>query len=245
MRWCPAGAWFPQPGAPAAGQPSATRVQHGLPQAELADLIGIRGDQAAAVISELDVILIHIRAGQAAQYERLYVVPELPRWHEAPSSVPGSFVLLSAPASIRMQPRTSSPSRSQTTPGTLSTTPIPVPGAQPASLTHSSPRTRWYTAERCRTPSDRHSASATAPGSPTGEAGDATGARDQFAALLPIRKRVSGPGDPGTPRAHASLLHWTGQTGEANRRMRPGRAIRQPKPSDSQPQNVLSCAAMT
>jgi hypothetical protein len=147
MRWCPAGAWFPQPGAPAAGQPSATRVQHGLPQAELADLIGIRGDQAAAVISELDVILIHIRAGQAAQYERLYVVPELPRWHEAPSSVPGSFVLLSAPASIRMQPRTSSPSRSQTTPGTLSTTPIPVPGAQRASLTHSSPRTRWYTAE--------------------------------------------------------------------------------------------------
>lgn len=93
-----------------------------------------------------------------------------------------------------------------------------VTGAQPAGLTRSSPRTRWCTAGRCCTPSDRHSASATAPGSPTGEAGDAAGARDQFAALLPIHKRVSGPGDPGTRRAHASLVHWTGQAGEANSR---------------------------
>ena len=70
MRWCPAGAWCP-PGraqgageasgaraaCPAAGQPCAARVQHGLTQAEIADLIGIRGNQAAAVISELDVIV--------------------------------------------------------------------------------------------------------------------------------------------------------------------------------------------
>jgi hypothetical protein len=94
-------------------------------QAELAGLIGIRGNQAAAV-GELDVIVIHIRAGQAARYERRCVGPELPRWHAAPSSAPGSSVLRPAPASIRMQPRTSSPPGSPVTPGTASTTPIPV-----------------------------------------------------------------------------------------------------------------------
>jgi hypothetical protein len=95
-------------------------------------LIGSRGNQAAAVMSELDVIVIRIRAGQAAQYERLCVGPELPCWHVAPSSAPGSFVLRPALASVRMQPRTSSPPGSQVTPGTVSTTPIPVPGVQPS-----------------------------------------------------------------------------------------------------------------
>jgi hypothetical protein len=33
-------------------------------------------------MSELDVIVIHIRAGQAAEYERLYAGHELPRWRE-------------------------------------------------------------------------------------------------------------------------------------------------------------------
>jgi hypothetical protein len=37
----------------------------------------------------------------------------------------------------------------------------------------------------------------------TGEAGDAAGARDQFAALLPIRERVSGPEHPETLAARA------------------------------------------
>ena len=31
-------------------------------------------------MSELDVIVIHIRAGQAAEYERLFAERELPRW---------------------------------------------------------------------------------------------------------------------------------------------------------------------
>lgn len=34
------------------------------------------------VMSELDVIIIHIRAEQAAEYERLFAEHELPRWRE-------------------------------------------------------------------------------------------------------------------------------------------------------------------
>jgi hypothetical protein len=34
------------------------------------------------VMSELDVIVIHIRAEQAAEYERLFAERELPRWRE-------------------------------------------------------------------------------------------------------------------------------------------------------------------
>src|SRR6516225_845213 len=33
-------------------------------------------------VSELDVIIIHIRADQAAEYERLFAEQELPRWRE-------------------------------------------------------------------------------------------------------------------------------------------------------------------
>jgi len=33
-------------------------------------------------MSELDVIVIHIRAEQAAEYERLFAARELPRWRE-------------------------------------------------------------------------------------------------------------------------------------------------------------------
>jgi hypothetical protein len=43
----------------------------------------------------------------------------------------------------------------------------------------------------------------------TGEAGDAAGARDQFAALLPVRERMSGPEHPGTLTARANLTYWT------------------------------------
>jgi hypothetical protein len=43
----------------------------------------------------------------------------------------------------------------------------------------------------------------------TGEAGDAAGARDQFAALLPVRERVSGPEHPATLTTRANLAHWT------------------------------------
>jgi hypothetical protein len=55
---------------------------HRLTQAGLAAKIGSRATKGAAVMSELDVIVIHIRAQQAAEYERLFAERELPRWRE-------------------------------------------------------------------------------------------------------------------------------------------------------------------
>ena len=48
-----------------------------------------------------------------------------------------------------------------------------------------------------------------------GQAGDAAGARDQFAVLLPIRERVQGPGHPGTLTTRVGLAYWTGQAEDA------------------------------
>jgi hypothetical protein len=42
----------------------------------------------------------------------------------------------------------------------------------------------------------------------TGEAGDAAGARNQYAALLPIRERVLGPEHPEAQAAREELAHW-------------------------------------
>ena len=49
----------------------------------------------------------------------------------------------------------------------------------------------------------------------TGQAGDAAGARDQYAALLPISERVLGAEHPDTLAARANLARWTGQAGDA------------------------------
>jgi hypothetical protein len=49
----------------------------------------------------------------------------------------------------------------------------------------------------------------------TGEAGDAAAARDQYAALLPVRERVSGPEHPDTLTDRGNLARWTGQAGDA------------------------------
>jgi hypothetical protein len=49
----------------------------------------------------------------------------------------------------------------------------------------------------------------------TGQAGDAAGARDQFAALLPVRERVSGPEHPHTLTDRGDLATWTGEAGDA------------------------------
>ena len=46
-------------------------------------------------------------------------------------------------------------------------------------------------------------------------AGDAAGARDQFAALLPVRERVLGAEHPDTLTTRANLAYWTGQAGDA------------------------------
>jgi hypothetical protein len=43
----------------------------------------------------------------------------------------------------------------------------------------------------------------------SGEAGDAAGARDHLAALLPIRERVLGPEHPRTLAARTDLAYWT------------------------------------
>jgi Tetratricopeptide repeat len=48
---------------------------------------------------------------------------------------------------------------------------------------------------------------------PSWPAGDAVAARDQFAALVPVRERVSGPEHPDTLIVRQELAHWTGVTG--------------------------------
>ena len=52
-------------------------------------------------------------------------------------------------------------------------------------------------------------------GSCTGRAGDAAGARDQFAALLPIFERVLGAEHIDTLITHNNLARWTRETGDA------------------------------
>jgi tetratricopeptide (TPR) repeat protein len=49
----------------------------------------------------------------------------------------------------------------------------------------------------------------------TGNAGDAAAARDQFAALLPVRERILGPEHPDTLADRAALAAGTGEAGDA------------------------------
>ena len=49
----------------------------------------------------------------------------------------------------------------------------------------------------------------------TGEAGDAAGARDQLAALLPVHVRVLGAEHPHTLFVRGALAVWTGEAGDA------------------------------
>ena len=49
----------------------------------------------------------------------------------------------------------------------------------------------------------------------TGYAGDAAGARDQLAALLPARERVQGAEHPDTLTTRNQLARWTGEAGDA------------------------------
>jgi Tetratricopeptide repeat len=48
----------------------------------------------------------------------------------------------------------------------------------------------------------------------TGQAGDTAAARDQFAALLPVRERVLGAEHPHTLVSRHNLARWTGQAGD-------------------------------
>ena len=56
----------------------------------------------------------------------------------------------------------------------------------------------------------------------TGLAGDAAGARDQFAALLPIEERVLGPKHSDTLDARDNLAYWTGRAGDTTGDPGPG-----------------------
>ena len=49
----------------------------------------------------------------------------------------------------------------------------------------------------------------------TGEAGDAAGARDEYAELLPIAERVLGPEHPATLTTRTNLARWTGEAADA------------------------------
>jgi hypothetical protein len=57
------------------------------------------------------------------------------------------------------------------------------------------------------------------PSSPAGPgaAGEAAGARDQFAVLLPARERVLGADHPDTLATRFDLAHFTGEAGDAAR----------------------------
>ena len=83
----------------------------------------------------------------------------------------------------------------------------------------------------------------------TGEAGDAAAARDVYAALLPVRVRVSGREHPDTLSDRYELARWTGEAGDpaAARSTRPpwapgmrlpsgpGRRAMRPPPGTSMP----------
>jgi hypothetical protein len=110
------------------------------------------------LMSELDVILIHIRAEQAAEYERLFAEQELPRWRDYKAR--GAF--LSARIS-RVAFGTDNRQnvaksviavRCQVMPRTASMTPIPGSRSSTGWPTCCSQKTRWCTAERYSTPSD-------------------------------------------------------------------------------------------
>ena len=49
----------------------------------------------------------------------------------------------------------------------------------------------------------------------TGEAGDAAGARDQYAALLPTSERVLGAEHPDTLTIRSAIAYWTKEAGSA------------------------------
>jgi hypothetical protein len=49
----------------------------------------------------------------------------------------------------------------------------------------------------------------------TGWAGDVAGARDLYAALLPVAERTLGPEHPDTLTARSNLAYYTGETGDA------------------------------
>ncbi len=84
-----------------------------------------------------------------------------------------------------------------------------LPGRQ-HEYPHLGARARWCpSVSGCLAPTTRRRW----PSAPTtrGRRGDAAGARDQYAALLPIRERVLGPDHRDTLAARDNLAYWTGE----------------------------------
>ena len=110
-------------------------------------------------MSELDVIVIHIRAGQAAEYERLFAKRELPTWREYKER--GAFI------SARIFRAAFSTGRREdiakyviavevpSHASTASTMLIPGSASSTGPQARSDLRIRWRTADACCTPSDR------------------------------------------------------------------------------------------
>jgi hypothetical protein len=152
-------------------------------------------------MSELDVIVIHIRAEQAAEYERLFAERELPRWREYKER--GAFlsarIFRGAFGTDRRDdiakyviavevPGHAEHSQHDADPGSRSST---------GSPTRSSRRIRWCTADRCCTRSDRHCASAVRAGSTRRAARTSRRGfglvKDARPELQPARTAQSGP----------------------------------------------------
>src|SRR5260370_8760540 len=106
-------------------------------------------------MSEVDVIVVHVRGEEAAEYERLFAERELPRWREYKER--GAFI------SARIFRAAFGTDRRQdiakyviavevpATPSTASTTLIPGFRSSAGSPTHSRPRSRWCQAVSCCT----------------------------------------------------------------------------------------------
>ena len=116
-------------------------------------------------MSELDVTVIQVRAEQAAEYERLFAERELARVQGAGAFI-GARIFRAAFGTDRHEDIAKYVIAVEVpaTPSTASTTPMPGSRSSTGSPTRSSRRIRWCTAEWCCTLSDRHGASASAPG---------------------------------------------------------------------------------
>ena len=86
-------------------------------------------------------------------------------------------------------------------------------GMRPGPGTSSPRCCRSASGSRRRAP--RHAHRPLQPGLLDRGGGDPAGARDQFAALLPVRERVLGAEHPDTLTARANLARWTGEAGDA------------------------------
>jgi hypothetical protein len=118
-------------------------------------------------MSELDIIVIRIRAEHSAEYERLFAERELRRWREYKErdAFLSVRIFRAAFGTDRREDiakyviAVEVPSHAE---HTANTTPIRGSRSSTASPMRSSRRIRWYTADRCCTPCDAGAAASQA-----------------------------------------------------------------------------------